>query len=384
MYMKKMTVVLLVGGILSSKQLLSVTEITQESNQIKEISLPEEIMDSNQQEILASGNTSYGTHCVSGKACLITKRKELKKICKDDIVVTPAIHSTWYPEIGLAAAIIIEKDDDTGMAMALGRALDIPVIIGAHGITKKIIDGQTITCDPITRNIYHVAYPDHVKRFGFDTLTLSEKNLNHDVIRDKLYKQKANDTPQEIPLQSGTEQTETIDHISHPHRRRITKDIYFSHFNRFKKFALSEKSQFCWTKWVGGMKAVEAGARNFGGCDPFAVECISVGESFFDSDETHFVKTLHDIGESDICINFMNYLIEECSKKPGDLNWVARVSHYGHIESIDLPEDADEEDLKKHPKKYSTIQHKVDKSKREALTAASLFVRFFTKEKLSL
>lgn len=372
------------SGFLSCWQLVS--ETTNEVGQNKEISASENVIDPSEQEIIATGIASFGTHAVSGKACLITKRKELKKVCKGDIIITPAIHSTWYPELSLAGAIIIEKGDDAGHAISLGKKLDIPVIVGASGITKNIVDGQIITCDPITRNIYHVAYPDHMRRFRFDVLTLSEKSKDYQsLLRDKIEKSAIHTSKASMQTKDGflPSAAENRGIISNTHRKRITKDVYLSHFNRFKKFVLGEKSQFGWTKWVGGIKAVEAGAKSFGGCDDFAVECISVGEPFFDSDDEHFVETLYDNGQSEECIEHIDSLIDECSKKPGDLNHAAYVSHKFLVNRT-APDDLNKEYLIAHPKEYRKIQHRVDNAKREALIAAGLFARYWIKNKLPL
>src|SRR5437016_2162493 len=63
--------------------------------------------DVNEYEIIVEGNASYGNKPVTGKACVVMNSKQLKKkkIGKGDIVITPAIHSTWYPELMSAGAI---------------------------------------------------------------------------------------------------------------------------------------------------------------------------------------------------------------------------------------------------------------------------------------
>src|SRR5438477_10359096 len=67
--------------------------------------------DQNEYEIIVEGNASYGNKPVTGKACVVMNSKQLKKkrIGKGDIVIAPAIHSNWYPDLMSASAIIIEK-----------------------------------------------------------------------------------------------------------------------------------------------------------------------------------------------------------------------------------------------------------------------------------
>jgi len=352
----------------------------------------EVVLEENEEkEIIVVGNASTGNASVTGKACVVTSKKQLKKVHKGDIVVAPAIHSSWYPVLGQAAGIITEKGDGSSHALLLGKKLGIPVVVGASGATKNIIDGQTITLDPITRNIYHVAYPDP-KEVHFDVLTMPQKDDDYQSLHDKL-----ENLGKPRPLKPATgahdhflysaedKNKVTTNNIQEYKTKRITKDVYSSHFERFKKFVLGEKSQFEWTKKWFGMKAVEAGARSIGKCDKLAVECISVGEEFFDSAEKYFVEVLRNNGQSAYYIQYIDSLLEECSKKPGNLNYVAWASHRGLVEAT-APEakDIKKEDLIEHPKKYKEIEHRVDKTEQHAHIAAGLFVRYWIHERLPL
>jgi phosphohistidine swiveling domain-containing protein len=347
-----------------------------------------EVNDYSEYPVISEGSASYGSAAIIGKACVVTKSKQLDRICKGDIVVTSAIHSTWYPQLRDAAAIITEKGDGSSNAIALGKKLGIPVIVGASEIMKHIIDGHIIVCDPVTRNVYHVACPGP-QETHFDTLYMPQKEQGFQTLHDKLGK-------------SGTTRPARPSTGNHDHfapvivdknvmmsqdiqeykAKRITKDVYLSHFNRFKKFVLGERKQFKWTRDWLGMGAVEAGARTIAKCDDFSVECICIGEPFYDSSDEHFMKVLNDVGQSERYIQYIDELIDECSKKPGDLNWVARVSHQEHIKSIEIPVDVKKENLIKYPKEYKKIENKVNKIDRESLIAAGLFARYWVHEKL--
>ena len=148
-----------------------------------------------QENILVQGRSSFGSKSVTGRACIVTTRKQLNKVRSGDIVIAPAINSLWYAGLHVAGGIITEKTDGSGHAIALGKKLGIPVIAGATDATKQIVDGQTITCDPITRNIYHVAYPAG-KDPEFDLLPIQKKEDQHPPILDKINKfEKANNRP---------------------------------------------------------------------------------------------------------------------------------------------------------------------------------------------
>jgi phosphohistidine swiveling domain-containing protein len=368
----------------------STIETSDQTAEAKEIEA--EIVDINQHEIIVEGSSSYGNNAISGRACIVLKKSDLGKIHTGDIVITSAIHSTWYGEMSKASALITEKGDKSSNAIALGKKLDIPVIVGAKDATKLIIDGQIVSCDPVTRNVYHISYPE-LNEFHFDTLNMPQKNHNqmlankmgkigktHPIqIDDKTVIVQSKDNSANI------QQDSVVAHNGQKYQpKHINKKIYNEHFDRFKKFILGEKSQFSWTKKWFGMKAVKAGARSIGGCDDFSVECIGIGEGFFDKTDAEVIAILKNIGESDQCMEYIDMLIDKCSKKPGDLNWVARVSHEEHVKSIEIPSDIRKEDLIAHPKEYKKIQHKVDKKECEKLIGSGLVARYWIKENLPL
>ncbi len=96
--------------------------------------------------ILALGQ-SIGQQATSGKACVISSAKEIKKVKKGDIVVTKMTDPDWVPIMKRAAGIITESGGRTCHAAIVSRELGIPAIVGAQGALKKIKHGQMVTMD---------------------------------------------------------------------------------------------------------------------------------------------------------------------------------------------------------------------------------------------
>lgn len=354
-------------------------------------SVETDVTDLNEYAIISAGAASFGNNMVTGKVCLVLKSKQLDKIRKGDIVIAPAIHSTWYPQLSIAAGIITEKGDESSNAIAFGKKLGIPVIVGVSDATKMMIDGQTIICDPITKNIYHVRY-FHSPEPHFDALQIAQKNNDCQTLHDKLGKPGKVVRPAKLSIgvhdsyvPFAEDKNGTVAQNKQEYKtKRITKDVYLSHFNQFKKFALGVQSKYKWGKWFG---ALEAGARATGR-DDFAIDCIPIGDVLLDSDEKHFENVLKRIGIEQY-VQYMDLLIDKCTKKPGNItetNWIARVSHKEHVKAVanDIPADVDKEKLMEHPKEYKKIENKVNKDEREARIAAGLFALYWMENKLPL
>jgi phosphohistidine swiveling domain-containing protein len=346
--------------------------------------------DANKHTIILTGSASWGIQAVTGRARIVIKRKQLKEIQKGDIVVAHDITSLWYEGLSQAGAIIIEKEDTHNHVLSLGKKLQIPVIVGAVDATKKIKDGEIITCDPITQNIYHVAFPP-VEGPSLDTMqvlqreaqqSLSDKlnNLNGSSSDNLLEKADVivveNDAcilqPQQRPLAIAQQLS--------PHVER-TKKIYKSQLSAFKKFILSEKSTFERTKrWVG-MGGIESAARLIG-YDELAVSCIGLGQPFIESSQNHILEKLEEVGESDYCMEQLALLIEACRKKPRCINYAAHCSYKQQVECTDLPHEVRKEDVIENPEHYKKIRHKLDQNQQENSSIMGYFARYLVKNKL--
>ncbi len=355
--------------------------------------------DQNEYEVIVEGNASYGNKPITGKACVVMNSKQLKKkkVGKGDIVIAPEIHSTWYSELMDVSGIIIEKGDDTSHAIALGKKLDIPVIVGASDATKKIINGQTITCDPITRNVYHIAYADS-HHIHFDTLAVPARGEDPRSLYEKItkpneyssrlsreYSNKSDKSDKYVSL-AEDRTIQVVENVAKYKPKHITKSVYRSHLERFKTFVLDMQSTVNnirdYTPFGCGDFVILKGAAAKG-CDSFSVDCIPLSFSFFRSNKEHVINVIESVA-SDYFIRYMDTLLDRCSKKPRDLNWVAHVAHEEHVKSINLPANVQKERLLSDPKEYKKIENEVDKDAREARIVAGLFARYWVENKLPL
>jgi len=111
-------------------------------------------MESNHKKIVGGSFGAGGN--VTGRAIVVTGHQQLSKISQGDIVVASTTHSSWNDALRLSGGIITEKGGSGSHAALLGQKLGIPVIVGATGATKKIIDGSLIALDCIQNTVYEV------------------------------------------------------------------------------------------------------------------------------------------------------------------------------------------------------------------------------------
>lgn len=83
----------------------------------------------------------------SGKAKIIFELKELKKVKKGDILVTPMTTPDMMIAIKKAAAIITDEGGITCHAAIVSRELKIPCIIGTKWATQALSDGDWVEVD---------------------------------------------------------------------------------------------------------------------------------------------------------------------------------------------------------------------------------------------
>jgi len=394
MFIKKTTTFVLLGSqllaLIGAFVLLHPLNATIAISDDQENIQSEDLSEQEQQEVIVTGNASFGTNPVTGRVRIITNRKQLSTVIEGDIVVASAINSFWYSGLSVASALITEKNDNS--ALALGKKLNIPVIIGASGAMKKMTENEVITCDPLSRNIYHVSFSTPCD-VHFDRLIVSHKEDNQNLYQKLGKEGKA----YQLPISEKTGNAEEMDRLAPQKARkistlqsglaykpkRITQNVYRSHFNKFKAFALGIKSQYGWGKWTGTLKI---GAKATGR-DPFTIDCMEIGDVLLgNKDDEYFVKVLERIGTEEY-IQYMDLLVDRCGKKPSGIseaNWIARVSHQEHVKAVDIPAEVDKEKLMEHPKEYKKIENKVSKEEREARIAAGLFALYWMEKKLPL
>lgn len=183
MFIKNLAYIIAINGLLCGSLAYS-----GDVNALQKNIEPVDIVVQDARIVLATGVSSYGDNAITGKVCVVTSFKQLNKISAGDIVVTSAINSRWYSGLAIAGGIITEKGSGGGNdALALGKKLAIPVIVGAKGIIKKVVDGQIVTLDPIVNNVYHVAHSE-LSDIHTDILMVQQKN-NGELLHEKLAKE---------------------------------------------------------------------------------------------------------------------------------------------------------------------------------------------------
>lgn len=147
---------------------------------------------------------------------------------------------------------------------------------------------------------------------------------------------------------------------------RVTTEAYHQHYKRFEKYIFKNRSELWWGRKT---HTVEIGAKVFG-YDEFVIKvCIPSSYSFFDrpvKNIQHMLKLL----SSDDCIYCINMLLEKCSQRPGDLNFIARVTY--------------EFGKQLEQAKINETGRPVSAEDRDIFVAIGLFARYWIEKKLPL
>ena len=105
-------------------------------------------------DVLVRG-TPVGRLIAGGKARVALLPEEAQeKMETGDVLVAPATDKDYMPALRKASAVVVEEGGLSSHAAITGLNLGIPVIVGAHGAVKKIIDGELITVDGTTGTVY--------------------------------------------------------------------------------------------------------------------------------------------------------------------------------------------------------------------------------------
>jgi len=86
-----------------------------------------------------------GNKITSGKARILNSPSESDKLKKGEILVTDITDPDWDPLLKKAAGVITNKGGRTSHAAIVARELGAVAVVGAHGATEIIEDGQEIT-----------------------------------------------------------------------------------------------------------------------------------------------------------------------------------------------------------------------------------------------
>ena len=84
---------------------------------------------------------------VTGPARVIHSTTEFGKLHGGDIVVAPAATPEWMPAFAVTAGLVTDAGGPLSHSSIIVREFGIPAVMGAHGATSSIVDGQIITID---------------------------------------------------------------------------------------------------------------------------------------------------------------------------------------------------------------------------------------------
>jgi pyruvate,water dikinase len=83
----------------------------------------------------------------TGAAFIARTLQEATNVKPGQILVTVTTTPPWTPLFGIAAAIVTETGGPLSHCAIVAREYGLPAVVGAHGATERIQQGQTITVD---------------------------------------------------------------------------------------------------------------------------------------------------------------------------------------------------------------------------------------------
>ncbi|MBU4069389.1 MAG: phosphoenolpyruvate synthase [Nanoarchaeota archaeon] len=114
-------------------------------------------------EIILSG-IAASPGIASGKIKIIENLEDLKKINKGDVLVTKMTNPDMVVTMQKSAAIVTDQGGLTAHASIVSREMGIPCIVGTQTATTKLKEGEIITVDGFTGNIYKGKTSETIKK----------------------------------------------------------------------------------------------------------------------------------------------------------------------------------------------------------------------------
>jgi len=105
-----------------------------------------------QRPILIGAPASFGI--AFGPVKILHSPKELDKIKNGDVLVATQTNPDYVPAMRKAVAIITDKGGRTSHAAIVSRELGIPAVVGTENATKVLKDGQIVTVNGETGEIF--------------------------------------------------------------------------------------------------------------------------------------------------------------------------------------------------------------------------------------
>lgn len=90
----------------------------------------------------------------SGPVKKLLSAKEIHKIITGDVLVAEQTNPDFVPAMRKAVAIVTERGGRTSHAAIVSRELGIPAIVGVKGILKKVQDGDVVTVNGATGEVF--------------------------------------------------------------------------------------------------------------------------------------------------------------------------------------------------------------------------------------
>jgi pyruvate,water dikinase len=90
----------------------------------------------------------------TGLVKILKNPKEIDKIKKGDVLVAPMTSPDYVPAMKKSAAIVTDQGGQTSHAAIVSRELGIPCVVGTKDATTKLKDGQIITVNGETGQVY--------------------------------------------------------------------------------------------------------------------------------------------------------------------------------------------------------------------------------------
>jgi len=89
-----------------------------------------------------------------GTVKIIPDASQIDKVKDGDVLVAEMTTPDFVPAMKRAIAIVTDRGGRTAHAAIVSRELGIPCVVGANGATSTLKDGQVITVDGATGNVY--------------------------------------------------------------------------------------------------------------------------------------------------------------------------------------------------------------------------------------
>lgn len=90
----------------------------------------------------------------SGPVKMLASAREIGKIAPGDVLVAEQTNPDFVPAMRKAVAIVTERGGRTSHAAIVSRELGIPAVVGAKDIRKRLKDGDVITVNGSTGEVY--------------------------------------------------------------------------------------------------------------------------------------------------------------------------------------------------------------------------------------